>query len=675
MKFFNIISHRTKTNAKRRFSVVILSWMILISIVPICVLGYLWTVDRVNQFNHDAEKIKADYYDVQTKLIQKEVDEVIHDIDFSHDIMHRFNAKMSSATHKILRDKLKHETLVRISKLRFGQEGYLFVNTTDGKALIYNGQLLPIPIDILKSRMPEWINNFRFRQKSLTDEQGKFFKYFFRKLTSNTKGYKIAYIRMYKPWGWYIGAGVYYDEINKSINIEKAKLRKSIINDFIHIAMIILIVIVILIIINKMIIHAISQTIKEFKKVYSKAADDFTKVNLDNIKHEEFLDLANSANKMIEERNHFFDALGREHILLRSLIDAVPNLIFYKDTESRYIGCNHAFADYIGFDENEIIGHTDIELIGGESAIAYHASDRLLLESKKLFKDEELITYPDGRQVRLETIKTIFHDMNGNIQGIIGISHDITARYNMQEQLKIAKNKAEESNRLKTAFLANMSHEIRTPLNAIIGFSNLLVYDEPSREDKETYSRLITQSGDSLANLVNDIVDMAKIESGQVDVEKNTFKVNVIMTDLLVMYRERINHLESTIIIKYDPDPHYPELTLNNDISRMKQIIMNLLNNALKFSEKGELTFGFRVKEDLCNFFVQDQGIGISEENLELIFDAFTQVDGSYSRQYGGVGLGLSISKQLVALMGGKIWVQSISGEGSTFSFSLPLNY
>ena len=674
MKFFNVFSLRNKTNAKRRFSVVILSWMILISIVPICVLGYLWTVDRVNQFNKDADKIKADYYDVQTKLIKNQVDEVIHDIDFSHDIVHRYNMKMSSASHKIIEDNLKHETLVRINKLRFGSEGYLFVNTTDGKALIYNGQLMPVPIDILKSRNPEWINNYQIRQKSLTDEHGKFFKYFFRKLTSNTKGYKIAYIRMYKPWGWYIGAGVYYEEINKSINIEKAKLRKSIINDFMHIAMIILIVIVILIIINKIINHAVSQTIKEFKKVYSKAADDFTKVNLNNIKHEEFLDLANSANKMIEERNHFFDALGQEHILLRSLIDAVPNLIFYKDKESRFLGCNHAFADYMGFDEDAIIGHTDIELIGEERGIAYHESDILLLESKKIFINEELTTYPDGRQVRFETVKTIFHDVHGNIQGIIGISHDITARYKMQEQLKIAKNKAEESNRLKTAFLANMSHEIRTPLNAIIGFSNLLVYDEPTSEDKETYSRLISQSGDSLANLVNDIVDMAKIESGQVDVEKNTFKVNVIMTDLLIMYRERINQLESTIIIKYDPDPLYPELTLINDISRVKQIIMNLLNNALKFSEKGELTFGFRVKEDLCNFFVQDQGIGISKENLEVIFDAFTQVDGSYSRQYGGVGLGLSISKQLVALMGGNIWVQSKSGEGSTFSFSLPLN-
>jgi PAS domain S-box-containing protein len=376
---------------------------------------------------------------------------------------------------------------------------------------------------------------------------------------------------------------------------------------------------------------------------------------------------------MIKERNHFFDALIQEQILLRSLIDAVPNLIFYKDRDSVYIGCNHAFAEYMGHTESEIIGHTDMELLGAEMATPYHETDRLLLETRKLLINEELITYPDGSQLRYETIKTTFNDINGNVQGIIGISHDITARYEMEEQLKIAKEKAEESNRLKTAFLANMSHEIRTPLNAIIGFSNLLVYDDLETEDKEIYSRLITQSGDSLANLINDIVDMAKIESGQVDVENNEFKVNELMSDILIIYHERIIQMEFPVSVKYDPDPLFPELELYSDRFRIDQVLVNLLNNAMKFSEQGEITFGYRVKNDYCNFFVKDQGIGILEENLKKIFEVFTQVDGTYSRQYGGVGLGLSISKRLITLMNGEIWVESQHGVGSTFTFSIPL--
>jgi PAS domain S-box-containing protein len=428
-----------------------------------------------------------------------------------------------------------------------------------------------------------------------------------------------------------------------------------------------------LFIINRIINRSVGQNVKAFKKVFSKSADDFSLVDLEKINYEEFRDLAASANKMIKERNHFFDALSQEQILLRSLIDAVPNLIFYKNKESVYIGCNHAFANYMGYKESEIIGHNDIDLLGAERSEAYHESDRKLLESKKLMINEELITYPDGSQLRYETIKTTFNDINGNVQGIIGISHDITVRYEMEEQLKVAKEKAEESNRLKTAFLANMSHEIRTPLNAIIGFSNLLVFDDLETEDKEVYSRLITQSGDSLANLVNDIVDMAKIESGQVDVEKNNFNVNDLMTDLLVMYRERVIQLESPLVIKYYSDSSHHDLMLNSDRFRINQVIVNLMNNALKFSEKGEITFGFYLENDQCNFTVQDQGIGITEESLKVIFDAFTQVDGTYSRQYGGVGLGLSISKRLIELMGGKIWVESQPGVGSKFSFSIPL--
>lgn len=467
---------------------------------------------------------------------------------------------------------------------------------------------------------------------SVADGRGHYFVYPFKMHSSNANGYKISYVRIYKPWGWMIGLGVYYDEINKTANIERTKLRERIKEDILHLVLIIVLVIfLMLFIINRIINRSVSQNIKAFKKVFSKSADDFTLVDLEKINYKEFRDLAFSANRMIKERNHFFDALSQEHILLRSLIDAVPNLIFFKNKESRYLGCNHAFADYMGHKESEIIGHTDIDLLGEERASAYHEADRKLLESKKLMLNEELITYPDGSQVRYETIKTTFNDVNGNVQGIIGISHDITARYEMEENLKVARDQAEESNRLKTAFLANMSHEIRTPLNAIIGFSNLLVYDDLSGEDKEVYSRLITQSGDSLANLVNDIVDMAKIESGQVDVENNIFKVNDLMTDLLILYRERVIQLESPIVVRYNPDSLYPDLMLNSDRFRINQVIMNLMNNALKFSEKGEITFGFYVEDGSCNFSVHDQGIGITEESLKVIFDAFTQVDGTYA--------------------------------------------
>ena len=674
MSFLNKILFRGKLNPNRRLSTVILAWMIVVSIVPISFMGYLWISDLLQEFNSSALKIHTEYYNNQKLLIKNSVDEAIFDMDFAQNIILSDSSKSSLAPRLAMVNKLKKEILIRLSKMRFGKEGYMFVNTMDNQALIYDAKIQEKPIAILKSGKPDWIKLYLRMKDSVSDGNGHYLEYPFKMHSNNTNGYKISFVRIYKPWGWIIGSGVYYDELNKTANIERTKLRDRIENDIFRLVIISLFAIFfMLFIINKLIKRSVSQNIIAFKKVFSKSADDFTLVNTEKINYEEFRELASSANKMIKERNHFFDALSQEQILLRSLIDAVPNLIFYKNRDSVYIGCNHAFADYMGHKGSEIIGHTDIDLLGEERAGAYHESDRKLLETKKLIINEELITYPDGRQLRYETIKTTFNDVNGNVQGIIGISFDITARYAMEEQLKIAKEKAEESNRLKTAFLANMSHEIRTPLNAIIGFSNLLVYDDLETEDKEVYSRLITQSGDSLANLINDIVDMAKIESGQVDVEKNVFKVNELMSDLLVIYRERIIQMESTVSVIYDPDPLFLELDLNSDRFRIDQVLVNLINNALKFSEQGEITFGYRVKDDYCYFFVKDQGIGILEENLKKIFEVFTQVDGTYSRQYGGVGLGLSISKRLITLMDGEIWVESQHGVGSTFTFSIPL--
>jgi len=674
MKFLNMIFFKGKLNTNRRLSVVVITWMVIMSVIPVFIMGYIWTTLMIKQFNTDALKIQTQYYNNQKAHIKNIVDEVIFDLEFAQKIIHADSLKSSASSINTMEKKVKEEFLLRLSRIKFGDEGYVFLNTLDGKAIIFDGKIQGKPIDISSSKIPRWNDLHKKMKDTLADGNGHYFIYPFKKHSSNSSGYKISYVKVYQPYGWMIGSGVYYDDINKTTNIERGKLRDKNKHDILLlIGVIFLFIILMLFIINRIINRSVNQNITAFKKVFSKSADDFSMVDLEKINYEEFRDLASSANKMIKERNHFFDALSQEQILMRSLIDAVPNLIFYKNKDSVYIGCNHAFADYMGHTESEIIGHTDIDLLGVEMATPYHETDRLLLETRKLMVNEELITYPDGRQLRYETIKTTFNDVNGNVQGIIGISHDITARYEMEEQLMIAKDKAEESNRLKTAFLANMSHEIRTPLNAIIGFSNLLVYDDLEVEDKEVYSRLITQSGDSLANLINDIVDMAKIESGQVDVEKNIFKVNELMSDLLVIYRERIIQMESPVNVKYDPDPLFPEIELNSDRFRIDQVLVNLLNNALKFSEQGEITFGYRVKDDYCNFFVKDQGIGILEENLKKIFDVFTQVDGTYSRQYGGVGLGLSISKRLITLMNGDIRVESQHGVGSTFTFSIPL--
>jgi len=248
---------------------------------------------------------------------------------------------------------------------------------------------------------------------------------------------------------------------------------------------------------------------------------------------------------------------------------------------------------------------------------------------------------------------------------------------NLEEEqilLREAKEKAEESDRLKTAFLANMSHEIRTPMNSIIGFSELLSDDEITKEEIDNYVAHINIAGNSLLNLINDILDIAKIEAGQITIIQSDCNINALFNELYLTFtqqKEKLDKKELTIIYNDQPSKQH---TIYTDPQRLKQIMTNLLGNALKFTEKGFIEFGFDlVSADKYMFFVKDTGIGISPENQQLIFKRFSQVDGSHTRNYGGTGLGLSISKNLVELMGGKLWVDSVQGKGSTFYFTLPL--
>jgi signal transduction histidine kinase len=244
----------------------------------------------------------------------------------------------------------------------------------------------------------------------------------------------------------------------------------------------------------------------------------------------------------------------------------------------------------------------------------------------------------------------------------------------IEKELIKAKEEAIQAGELKTAFLANMSHEIRTPMNGIIGFSELLRNKNITQEKKEKYIDIITENSKYLLTLINDIIDISKIQSGQVNVMYTEYPLNRLFSELhqffsLALGSKNKGHIELTI----DCGLHNGEDVVLIDAIRLQQILNNLLGNAIKFTNTGSIEFGYKLTEDqkLC-FYVKDTGIGLPENKKHMIFDRFTQADYSSTRKYGGTGLGLSISKGLVELMGGTIWVESEIDKGSTFYFTLP---
>jgi PAS domain S-box-containing protein len=358
-----------------------------------------------------------------------------------------------------------------------------------------------------------------------------------------------------------------------------------------------------------------------------------------------------------------------------ALIDSIPDLIFYKNVDGLYLGCNEAFAALVNCTVTDIVGKTDYDLFPKDIADFFRKFDKVALLSEQRQSNEEWVDYPDGRHVLLHTIKTPFWSKEPHdLLGILGVSRDITERYEAEKTVKQAKELAEQATKMKSNFLANMSHEIRTPMNAIIGMSHLALQTDLSPQQSD-YLRKIQSSSNHLMGIINDVLDFSKIEAGKLKIEQADFEFENLIKTLKNITEDKARDKGLKLFLSIDS--RVPKW-LNGDALRLEQILLNYLNNAIKFTEKGGISVGVNVmdeseKDVVLKFAVRDTGIGLTPEVKAALFQSFQQADVSTSRKYGGTGLGLAISKQLANLMGGDVGVDSEIGKGSTFWFTAKL--
>jgi PAS domain S-box-containing protein len=366
------------------------------------------------------------------------------------------------------------------------------------------------------------------------------------------------------------------------------------------------------------------------------------------------------------------EALSQEQYLLKTFMDNTPDSIFFKDMEGRFLRVNKAQASVLGtFDSAEVIGKSDFDFFSeAHSRKAQEDEKGILQTGKSILNLEEKVSWEDGREVWMITSKFPFKDKDGKVVGTFGVSKDISPQKQLEKNLLTAISKVEESDRLKTSFLHNISHEIRTPMNAIVGFSGLLKDQDLDEKKRVHYANVVIQSSNQLLSIIDDIVRIATIEAGQERVREDFVQLNGSLRFVYEQFSSKAAELGLDFQLKTGlPDD---QAHIMADETKLLQIFSNLLVNAFKFTKEGHIYFGYKLEGEYMKFFIEDTGIGIPQEMHEEIFKRFRQVDNLMSRHFGGSGLGLSICKAYIELMGGTIWLDSDLGKGSCFYFTLP---
>lgn len=405
-----------------------------------------------------------------------------------------------------------------------------------------------------------------------------------------------------------------------------------------------------------------------------------------------------------ESRQEMMDRLEDQQDLRRRLenldkdfhiiFDTVPAMIWYRDRKGTILRANKCAADSVGMTMEELVGKNYYDLFPDGAQKALEKDLQVILSGEPLFNQPRKYITKDGRTHWVLANRIPYLDESGAIGGVIVFAVDNTERKAAEEDLRSANQKIEKANkqlraaaerarvlaeeatianRTKSRFLAHMSHELRTPMNSILGFTEILL-EEALNEEQQHYIQTIHRSANSLLTLINDILDFSKIEAGKLHIEILPCRCQDIIGEI----RDLMEHTaaEKGLEFAIECDPNLPE-TFYSDPMRLRQCVLNLVSNAVKFTETGHVKIRAypesRAGQDRIRIEVEDTGIGIEPNKQGLVFDSFTQADPSTSRQYGGTGLGLAITERLIGLLGGHIELVSQPGKGSTFSLILPL--
>lgn len=757
-------------------------------------ISALWIFTEIRRSKETLDRNKELYENDQKGYLKNEVARAVEIINYTRSL----DSEKSE-------EEIKDEILGFITKIRLKYGGYIFINTYEGKALVFDGVRIIGEKDISNMVDPDGLRLFDIEMECAESPDGGFFKYKFKHLDSFTPVPKLSYAYGYNDWNWIIGAGIYLDDVEQFLQEQETQHMDILYRKILYIALLFVVLLLLIVGITNYISVFLNGEIKVFTSFFGNNQFNDSIIDQKDLHIKELKILAHSVNMMISHRRLAEKLLKKERDKAQGYLKVAGVIILALDKEGFVTLINKKGCELLEYREEEIIGknwfhhfiplgqkqniydqfraimkdgnntflnkenmvitrsglerniqwhnsliYDDDELVGSLSSglditekkqveASYFESEEkyrllfkkssdpvLIIGEEGTFIDcnraaikvlgykskMELIgnhpasispeLQPDGLS-SLEKANSIieiarkagFHrfdwvhiDKNNEpfdidvsltdipISGtryLYVVWRNITEKKIQEQELIIAKEKAEKSDILKTSFLHNMQHEIRTPLNAIMGFTQLLQMQSFSKSVRDDYYGDILRSGIQLTKIIDKIIDFARLQSGDIYISRDKIELKTLLAEVFLKYHKQIQDRDIELIIEPNNNNYSPLVI--SDAHKVSDIIGHLVDNALKFTQHGKVEISYRIYESEIIFSVSDTGIGIEKDNFESIFGKFNRLTVQKNNKiYGGNGLGLSISKAVLEHMGGSISVDSEIGQGSIFSFSIPYN-
>ncbi len=614
---------------------------------------FLLVRSTYNEFNIYSKELKTKELNNQKRLLKQRVDIIVQFM----------NRQMENFHGKNIEDLKKH-LISHIRDIRWGKDGYVFIYDKKGICI-----MLPVKPslegkNLINLKDPNGIYQIKELIKASKEQNNSFIRYSWYQPSTNKIAKKLGYGVYLSKLGWIVGSAIYIRNVDKLLAKEKKSMKSRLTNDLYKTVSMFLLLFLVALFLVYIQARTLNNILHKLHKFLKKAHTDLTPIDKDSLYYQEIKELAKSINYLIQNIKNKEKRLEDRNVLLNEALDNFQNIfnfslegIILTDKEGRILNLNKSAISLLGYQNIDKI--SEVRLMD-----LVHVDDMEIVAQalkKASTKPYQIrIKRRDGSSfLALVRGKYIYQD-NKRIR--ISIFLDLTPFEEMQ--------KAKESSRAKSIFLSNMSHEIRTPLNAIVGFIDILKEEEKDKT-KLKHLNIISRSSEHLLGIISDILDFSKIESGKIELSMTDFYIRKELIDTTHLF-EAIA-MEKKINYSVKLKKNLPKV-IHSDLMRLKQILSNLISNAIKFTPpNGHISVVIDYENGVLQATVKDDGIGIAQDKIEHVFEAFAQEDNSTTRKYGGTGLGLSISYKLVELLGGELKVKSEFGKGSEFFFHIPI--